>query len=160
LATYTAQCACPRRPRPYCRDSAGAGPWEDRAGRCSLPGSTDRCLTGIPRLLAGAIRSPRRARCPDPAPLTTTPLRETCWGCRAWAEPHPNPHRPIGHDRAGSCACRHPVRPPRRANPFCALAGSRQSARKAPHTPMPAHRTSAIHHRRAGHSGRPEIGQE
>jgi len=75
LVTYTAQCACPRRPRPYCRDSAGAGPWEDRAGRCPLPGSTDRRLTGIPRLLAGAIPSPRRARCPDPAPLTTTSLR-------------------------------------------------------------------------------------
>jgi hypothetical protein len=28
-----------------------------------------------PPILAGAIRSPRRARCPDPAPLTTTPAQ-------------------------------------------------------------------------------------
>lgn len=159
-STDTAQSARPRRPRPCCRDSAGAGPWEDRAGRCPLPGSTDRRITGIPRHLAGAIRRPSRARYPDPAPLTTTPLREMYWDCRAWAEPHQAAHRPIGHDRAGSCAYRHPVWPPRQANPFCTLAGSRQSAREALHTPMPAHRTSAIHHRRAGHSGRPEIGQE
>ena len=63
--TYTAQCACPRHPRPCCRDSAGAGPWEDRAGRCPLPGSADRRLSGIPRLLAGAIRRPIEDRCPS-----------------------------------------------------------------------------------------------
>jgi len=107
-STNTAQCARPRRPRPCCRDGAGAGPGEERAGRGPPPESADRYLSGIPRHPAGAIPRPIRDLCPDPAPLTATPVRETC----------------------ASCARRHPFGrrgepPPPRSQ------GSRQSAGKA-----------------------------
>lgn len=69
--TNPAQCVRSRRPRPCCRNSAGAGPGEDRAGRGPLPEFADRRLAGIPRHPAGAIRRPIRDRCPDPAPLTS-----------------------------------------------------------------------------------------
>jgi hypothetical protein len=132
----------------------------DRGSAGQLSPIGVRC--GIPRLLAAAIRRPSRARCPDPAPLTTTPLTEMYWGCRTWAEPHLAARQPIGHDRAGSCACRHPVWPPWRANPLL-RAGRSPGSKQGRPSARPAHaraRTSAVHRRRVGHSGRPEIGQE
>jgi len=85
-STNTAQCARPRRPRPCCRDGAGAGPGEERAGCGPPPESADRYLSGIPRHPGGAIPRPIRDRCPDPAPLTATPVGETCASC---ARRHP-----------------------------------------------------------------------
>jgi hypothetical protein len=82
-STDTAQSARPRRPRPGRRDSAGARPGKDRAGRGPLPGSTDRRITGIPRRSAGAIRRQVRDRYSDRARLATAPVTDLYWGCRA-----------------------------------------------------------------------------
>ena len=136
-STNTAQCARPRRPRPCCRDGAGGGPGEERAGRGLPPESADRYLSGIPRHPGGAIPRPIRDRCPDPAPLTATPVRETCASC---ARRHP-------------CGCRGRILRARRA------LGS-QPGRRCAYQGVPAHRTGLVHRKRVGHPGRPEIEQE